>query len=307
MQTLASFNARFLPSGSVAFDASRSYWAGASPSQVVAVDNGGGTPRILFTDDTSAEEPSSLAVDLANVYFTTAKVPCRDHGRILKRPLAPDALAAVIADEQLAPRSLTVAGDRLFWIAAQNDSGIPGYIMTAPASGSAAAAVFYGSAGEVVQDLVAYDDILYWSIWKLKGPWSLAKILPRPTSGGAPANMLAQSDGMPMSLLVRDGIVHWSSQGTDPDGPVRWPSSVHRVPGAGGTAKTLATGQSGSTMLFVDGRARYWTTPGSSAAGYNVHAAADADVGWTRDAGASVPHRRGRRRSRKACLTSLLA
>ncbi len=187
--------------------------------------------------------PNGIAVDSANVYWTT--VPSPSGGTVLKIPKTGGA-PATLASGLYSPGGIAVSGTNAYWTSqdpAGTNSGV--IVQTVPLSGgtptSAADVLLSAIPGDIRLD----SNNVYWSVFD----YTNGAILRAPLDGGAVAT-LASGETYPLYMTIDGTHAYWTDS---------WhPGSVVSVPLAGGTPTTLAAGQNSTAGIAVDGTGVYW-------------------------------------------------
>lgn len=196
-----------------------------------------------------------FALTTTELFFTSST-----EGTVSKIPIAGGS-AVVLASAQAWPWGVAVDSSNVYWLnrGLGNDDGT--VMKLARAGGTPATTL---ATGEASPSAIAIDATnVYWTNELLGG--AIAQV---PIGGGQRGELVAGAAlTVPQELTVNGAYAYWISQGQD------YAGSIMRVPVAGGTAVTLATGQSGSYMAVYGGSA-YFFGPGAASGSINQISAA---------------------------------
>ena len=262
--------------------AGRVYWTNRSADGTIAsVDKAGGPVVVLASGQ---DLPGGIAMNATHLFWSNAATG--PNGTIVSVPKsnAADAGAPLLlASDQTVPLAVAVHGGRVYWTNAVNNVGsvsavdVNGGVVDVVASdqdfptGIAAddAGVFWVThdggrlmtldlltvppqirelATDLVQPagLVLDTTNIYWS--ELSG-----NIRRRSKLSGATTQLLADQQGLPLSVAV-DGIhVYWTDNLN---------GTIGRTPKGGGAVETIASAQNGPMYVVVDNLSVYWTNGG---------------------------------------------
>lgn len=251
----------------VAVDGNNVYWTnydGASAifvgtptnaGTVMEVPLGGGTPVTLAS---ALQGPWGIAVDAANVYFTTAggnkvkSVPIDSGG---------NGPVTILAEDQYTPTAIAVDASNVYWV---NESEVSssnfGAVMSVPkdSDGGVAPTV-------IVQPGATYDTptglaVNAASVFFTNNVDS-GDVESAPLGGGAPPTVLASGQINPFSITLDENNVYWTNNSASTGGGQgSGADSVASIPLDGGAVTQLATKLNGPTGIAVDSNALYFTT-----------------------------------------------
>jgi hypothetical protein len=213
---------------------------------------GGGPVTTLAT---AQNNPQSIAVDAANVYWTnkgTANegtfAPSYTDGSVMQMPIGGGA-PITLANNQLLLGSLAVDATSVYWTNA-GTTGDDGQVMKAPIGGGAPATAL--ATGQFLPSGVALDaDSVVWLTPRLNSDdVTLMKV----SKGGGTATEVATSSALSTDApFAVDATTIYCAAGGD----------FVKVPTSGGTPTTFAVGV--EAMGFaLDDSSVYWTDYGSS-------------------------------------------
>jgi hypothetical protein len=173
--------------------------------------------------------PGGLAIDGANVYWTTAD------GKVMKAPIAGGG-PTVLATGQRSPRGIAIDATSAYWV----NEGSPGQVVSVPLAGGAPTVLADQQRGPV--HVAVADSVLYWV-----NAASGGTVMSMPVSGGTP-RQLADAQGTPVAVAVDGGRLYWSSAGQD---------VIRSLPVAGGVIATVVDDQDAEALFFREGTL-YW-------------------------------------------------
>ncbi len=252
------------------------FWTNASSGQVMRASPDGCS---IVPVASGQVEPIGLAVDSANVYFTS-------DGAVLSVAID-GGTVATLATNQAAPYMLTVNAGIVYWTNDVEGSGsiwawaddaaapfatnqnypgnlvaIPsgvywgtydGNVVVAPLDGGAVATI---ASGQLTPRFLASDGVnVFWT------DTTAGNVLQMNPDGGEPI-ALASGQANPNGIATDGTNVYFTNQGVS--GSSTPFGSVYRVPvGGGSPAAKIADGPSGLGFVTVDATSVYWIAGGS--------------------------------------------
>lgn len=146
----------------------------------------------------------------------------------------------VLADHQLSPLAIAVAGGRVYW------STDDGKIQSVPVGGGPT--VTHATGQAVPRSLIVDGGDLYW----VNSPVQpVGQVVTVPIAGGEP-RVLAGMQNHPVQIAAQSGQLYWTNAVGD---------NVVTMPEAGGDVTPLAIRQAAPQALAVDADALYWSSP----------------------------------------------
>jgi von Willebrand factor type D domain/Bacterial Ig-like domain (group 2) len=233
----------------VAVDATSVYWtANGGFGTIMKAPLGGGTPTTLFGGysspgfQDSRAFPLAMAVDATSVYWTNGG------GDVLKIPIAGGNRVTSLAFGQTDAAGLAVDATSVYWT-----NGGYGTVMKVPIAGGTLTTLASGQYGPAA--LAVDATCVYWT----NNDNTVMKV---PIAGGTPTTLASgpSSGPLPDAIAVDATSVYWTTSQSylTPAGTYSAVGAVMKVPIAGGTPTTLASGQGGSAIA-IDATSVYWT------------------------------------------------
>jgi sugar lactone lactonase YvrE len=179
---------------------------------------------------TGQNTPNGLAVDAANLYWTTSD------GNVVKAP-STGGQATVLASGQHAPWGIAVDANNVYWVNAVT----PGQVMSVSISGGTP--IVLADLQQRPFKLAISKGVLYWT------NNSGGAVMKLPLAGGS-AIKVAERQGSPVAIAIEGSALYWSSIG---QGAIRSSSIV----GANAMITTIAADQDATTLFVLDGTV-YW-------------------------------------------------
>jgi outer membrane protein assembly factor BamB len=208
------------------------YWTDTGGGQVRSVNKNGG--QAVTVSDAPGTDPWGLAVDSTRVYWSVPNFASGGmNATIMSIPLAGGA-ATTLASNLDSPELVVAGPSNVYWTALG-----PAAVESVPLDGGSVATIARDPLGGAGVAIDATD--LYWSTG--------AGIFRAPLAGGAPTRIGPAAD----AIAVDSTNVYYVVETPNGSG------LVARVPIAGGTPETLASGRTGSLpAVAVDDRNVYW-------------------------------------------------
>jgi hypothetical protein len=220
-------------------DATSLYW-GLGPDVIAQIPLAGGTPVSLQTSNNTGL--TGLAVDATTVYHLEDYTVPEDCS-VVAVPKG-GGTRVILASGWLwnHPTGIAVSGGIVYWGVAS-----PGAILMVPVGGGMTTTLASGiSPGAMAADATN----VYW----VDGSGAIMKVA---QSGGTPVTLATSA--RPNAIAVDGTNVYWSTQAYGA------PSTISKVPIAGGTATTLESGLPPVEGIAVDATSIYWTQDDASA------------------------------------------
>jgi hypothetical protein len=237
---------------------------------VLTVPVGGGTPTTIGC---GASTPSEVALDAANVYFTTFD------GNVMKAPIG-GATATTLASGQVSPGPLVVDAKYVYWTnAGPFATGYAGSVGKVAIAGGSAVTVLASGLDEPTAIAIDANNV-YFGTADDSTLWSV------PLAGGTPTSLAAAEDtstivvrGSNLYVGTLSGLLELPLTGGPATTNVNvgavfamdttslyWttPTGVLTSPIAGGKVSALASGQSGPLAIAVGPSNVYWVTNGTN-------------------------------------------
>jgi hypothetical protein len=252
------------PAG-ITLDAANLYWIDTEAmgdggsvdfvAPVMQLPQKGGTTRPLAS---SLDNGVGIAIDATSVYWTTRGTEANAYtdGTVMKVPKGggtPVTLATGVFNPW---GPIAVANATVYW--ADGDDGDGGGLFSV-ASGGGEVRSLASTTAEIFPAAIAVDATsVYWTDYSAPG------VLKVPVVGGTPTTLA--SGTVPQGIAIDGTSVYWTDSGAgatfdscDGIGAVTSNGTVTKVPLAGGTTTTLASGRLCPTNIVVDAKSVYWS------------------------------------------------
>ncbi len=192
------------------------------------------------TSIASSPEPSDLAIDSTNVYWTDEAF---DGGAVLSIAKTGGAIST-LASGLLSPGPIAVQGSALYWTSAPSggvpcDAGCAPSLLTMATAGGTVSTLYAGPASSFPDAIVAHGSSVYLST-------SDGRIVEVPDDGGA-SKLLRYEVTTNEGIAADDTDVYW----------VDTAGNVMKIPLDGGSAEVLAYSQQ-TGSIAVDSTGVYW-------------------------------------------------
>ncbi len=214
-------------------DATNLYW-GLYSNDIAQIPLAGGTPIPLQTSNNALL--IGLAVDATTVYHTEDYTVPQDCTVVSVPKGGGTRVILASGGSWNHPTGLAVSGGTVYWGVAS-----PGAILTVPVGGGTTSTLVSG-VGPIA--VVADATNVYWTD-------SSGAVMKVAQAGGAPVTLATSAN--PNAIAVDGTYVYWSTLAFST------PSTILKVPIAGGTAVTLESGLQSVRGIAVDATSIYWT------------------------------------------------
>jgi hypothetical protein len=214
-------------------DATSLYW-GLNGDVIASIPLGGGTPFPLQASNNTGL--TGLAVDATNVYHTEDYTVPQDCSVVAVPKGGGMRVTLASGGNWNIPTGLAVSGGTVYWGVIQ-----PGAILMVPAGGGATSTLVSG-----VYPIAIVTDAtnVYWTD-------ESGAVMKVAQAGGTPVTLAKTAN--PYAIAVDGTNVYWTTLA------YATPSSILKVPIAGGTAVTLESGLKTVRAIAVDATNIYWT------------------------------------------------
>jgi hypothetical protein len=214
-------------------DATSLYW-GLDADDIEQIPLAGGTPVPLQTPNNTLL--SGLAVDATTVYHVEDYTVPQDCSVVAVPKRGGTRVILASGGSWQSPTGITVSGGTVFW-----GAGNPGAILMVPVGGGTTTTLVSGVSPTA---LVADATNVYWT----DGSGAVMKVA---QAGGTPVTLATSAS--PFAIAVDSTNVYWTTLASST------PSTISKVPIAGGTAVTLESGLQTVEGIAVDATSIYWT------------------------------------------------
>jgi hypothetical protein len=241
----------------ITLDGANVYWANAGDIQVVPVGEygyegvgtpggimeaplDGGTPTTLVSltaESTYLEEPTYLAVDSANVYWTN------DWNAVWEASLADGATSMLTYSTGYGPWHIAAGGGNVFWTDNSSEGDVEQFTPGVDGGAPMVLAIDQDEPGSIAVD----TQNVYWVVG--------ANVMYAPIASDTPMALAAEQIN-PIGLAIDDSNAYWTSGGTSANGYMD--GAVLSVPKGGGVPVTLASGLNAPGAMAVTADGVYW-------------------------------------------------
>lgn len=214
----------------IAIDGTSVYWTNFGDGRVVKAPLAGGSAFVLAQ---TQQNPYAIAVDATHVYWSNWT-----SGEIQKVPLAGGA-ATLLASGQVNPLRLSVDATNVYWT-----NHLDHKVMKVPLAGGTPTVLASGQ--NKAHSLTVDGTHVYWTTYQG------GTVMKAPLAGLPPPATLAAGLTRPSQFGLDSTHLYWNNHDVGPNG------SVMKLPLAGGSRVTLATGQNWNYGLVVRPTDVYW-------------------------------------------------
>ncbi len=223
------------------------FWTVASAGNVFAAGHTHNGMLVL-----GQSNPTAIAVDASNVYFTNAVATGGAVGSVVKVGIE-SGTVTTLASGLAGPEDIAVDATSVYWTDLGAMPGA-GSVLKVPLSGGPVTTL--ASARAAPTALALDGTNVYWVEGSVPGA-----ILKVPVGGGAPVTLAGNQDD-PVSIATDGTSVYWTARGVGlVDG------AVVKVAATGGAPVTLAPAQPTPGAIAIDATSVYWLATSSGSDG----------------------------------------